>query len=172
MSLKLKFPNPMLLQVSALKVFPESHPLERMFDLLVVLECTKMMEEKPTALKVRDVQCNEMWGYVGMKEKQKGRERRGADTLGDAYTFVALERNSKLILASDLGRRTSRDRLTFMLKLHRATDGKFQLTTDGWTAYPDAVERVFGNATDFAQMVKGLCACYRWRAALFPSRGC
>ena len=95
-----------------------------------------------------------MWGYVGMKEKRKGRERQDVDTLGDAYTYVAIERNSKLILAWHPGRRNMRDTLTFMLKLRRATDGKFQLTTDGWTAYPDAVERVFGNAVDFAQMVK------------------
>ena len=103
---------------------------------------------------MRDVQCDEMWGYVGMKEKRKGRERQDVDTLGDAYTYVAIERNSKLILAWHLGRRNMRDTLTFMLKLRRATEGKFQLTTDGWTAYPDAVERVFGNAVDFAQMVK------------------
>ena len=88
-----------------------------------------------------------------MKEKRKGRERQDVDTLGDAYTYVAIERNSKLILAWHLGRRNMRDTLTFMLKLRRATEGKFQLTTDGWTAYPDAVERVFGNAVDFAQMV-------------------
>ncbi len=61
------------------------------------------MEEKFASLKVRDVQCDEMWGYVGMKEKQKGRARQGVDTLGDAYTFVALERNSKLVLARHLG---------------------------------------------------------------------
>src|SRR5438552_678872 len=116
--------------------------------------CTKLLEDKLASLRVRDVQCDEMWGYVGMKEKRKGRERQDVDTLGDAYTYVAIERNSKLILAWHPGRRNMRDTLTFMLKLRRATDGKFQLTTDGWTAYPDAVERVFGNAVDFAQMVK------------------
>ena len=63
-------------------------------------------------MKVRDVQCDEMWGYVGMKEKQKGRERQEVAYARGAYTFVALERNSKLVLAWHLGRRTSRDTLT------------------------------------------------------------
>ena len=85
---------------------------------------------------------------------KKGKAHEGVDTLGDAYTYVAIERSSKLILAWHLGRRNTRDTLTFMLKLRRATEGKFQLTTDGWMAYPDAIERVFGNAVDFAQMVK------------------
>jgi hypothetical protein len=53
--------------------------------------CTKVMEEKLIALNVRDVQCDEMWGYVGMKEKQKGYDKKGV-----------------------------RDTLTFMLKLQKA----------------------------------------------------
>jgi IS1 family transposase len=116
--------------------------------------CEKLLEDKVVSLRVRDVQCDEMWGYVGMKEKAKGRERKDVKELGDAYTYVAIKRNSKLILAWHLGKRTAPDTLTFMLKLRRATDGKFQLTTDGWPAYPEAVERVFGIGIDFAQMVK------------------
>jgi len=95
-----------------------------------------------------------MWGYVGMKEKMKGPEQQHIDTLGDAYTYVAIERNSKLVLAWHLGRRTRRDTFNFILKLRRATTGKFQLTTDGWTAYPDAVERIFGIDIHFAQLIK------------------
>ena len=89
-----------------------------------------------------------------MKEKMKGPEQQHIDTLGDAYTYVAIERNSKLILAWHLGRRTRQDTFNFILKLRRATAGKFQLTTDGWTAYPDAVERIFGIDIHFAQLIK------------------
>src|SRR5208282_1848176 len=64
------------------------------------------------------------------------------------------ERNSKLILAWHLGKRNRQDTLTFILKLRNATKGKFQLTTDGWPSYPDAVERVFGSEIDYAQLVK------------------
>ena len=89
-----------------------------------------------------------------MKEKAKGNLYKNVDTLGDAYTYVAIERNSKLILAWHLGKRSRPDTLAFITKLRRATDGIFQLTTDGWPAYPDAVERVFGNDIHFAQLVK------------------
>jgi IS1 family transposase len=95
-----------------------------------------------------------MWGYVGMKEKTKKRQGREGDTLGDAYTFVAIERHTKLVVAWHLGRRNTRDTVEFTEKLYNATSGRFQLTTDGFAAYPDAVAYSLGTRVDFAQLVK------------------
>jgi IS1 family transposase len=124
--------------------------------LLVIAggRCEKFLEETLVGPRVRDVECDEMWGYVGMKEKAKGGFYKNVDTLGDAYTYVAIERNTKLILAWHFGNRSKPDTLAFILKLRRATEGKFQLTTDGWPSYPDAVERVFGIDIHFAQLIK------------------
>lgn len=116
--------------------------------------CEKLLAEKIVNLQVRDVEADEMWGFVGMKEKVRANRYPDADALGDAYTYVAMERNSKLILAWHLGKRNRQETLQFIVKLRRATEGKFQLTTDGWTAYPDAVERVFGTDIHFAQLIK------------------
>src|SRR2546425_2075565 len=116
--------------------------------------CEKLLTDTITSLTVRDVECDEMWGYIGMKEKAKGNLCKDVDTLGDAYTYVAIERNSKLILAWHLGKRSKQDTLIFIQKLRRATEGKFQLTTDCWPSYPDAVERVFGSDIHYAQLVK------------------
>lgn len=103
--------------------------------------CEQLLADTITGLRVRDVQADEMWGFVAMKEKANNREQQGIDTLGDAYTYVAIERNSKLILAWHLGRRNRQDTLKFIVKLRRATEGRFQLTTDGWPSYPECVER-------------------------------
>ena len=113
-----------------------------------------MLANTITGLHVKDVQADEMWGFVAMKEKTKGSLYANVDNLGDAYTYIAIERNSKLILAWHLVRRNRQDTLTFIVKLRRATAGKFQLTTDGWPSYPDAGERVFGSDIHYAQMVK------------------
>ncbi len=75
---------------------------------------------------------DELWGYVGMKEKTKAKKGRDEMTGGDAYTFVAIERHSKLILAWHLGRRTKRDTVAFTEKLAAATDGSFEISTDGF----------------------------------------
>src|SRR5207245_7234231 len=60
----------------------------------------------------------------------------------------------KLMVAAQPGWSNMLDKHTFMLKHRSPTGRQFQQTTDGWTAYPDAVERVFGNAVDFGEMVK------------------
>ena len=116
--------------------------------------CERLLAETIVNLKVRDVECDEIWGYVGMKEKAKGTAYANVDMLGDAYTYVAIERNSKLILAWHLGRRNRPETLQFIMKLRRATKGRFQLSTDGWTSYPEAIERVFGIDIDYAQLIK------------------
>jgi transposase-like protein/IS1 family transposase len=116
--------------------------------------CEKLLAETIKAVQVRDVECDEMWGYVGMKEKAKGRERKDVAELGDAYTYVAIERNTKLILTWHLGKRNRQDTLAFIIKLRNATTGKFQLSTDGWPSYPECVERVFGADIHYAQLVK------------------
>lgn len=116
--------------------------------------CEKLLADTIQNLHVRDVEADEIWGFVGMKERAKANLYNAADTLEDAYTYVAMERNSKLILAWHLGKRNKQDTLAFIVKLRRATEGKFQLTTDGWPSYPDAVERVLGSDIHYAQLVK------------------
>jgi transposase-like protein/IS1 family transposase len=130
-------------------------------DLLVLAgeKCERLLAEKIKGVPVRDVQCDEMWGYVGMKQKTMKRKTaagtiNSSDTLGDAWTFVAIERHTKLVLAWHLGRRTVRHTVDFTEKLYEATQGRFQLTTDGFAAYPDAVAYSLGTRVDFAQLVK------------------
>jgi IS1 family transposase len=117
--------------------------------------CEQLMNERIHGLRVKDVQCDEMWGYVGMKEKTKTKKGRDEITFGDAYTFVAIERHSKLVLAWHLGRRAERDTIVFTEKLAAATEGGFQITTDGFRPYQDAVVLSLGvQGVDFAQLVK------------------
>ncbi|MGA2902909.1 MAG: IS1 family transposase [Candidatus Korobacteraceae bacterium] len=110
-----------------------------------------LLTQRIRGLSVRDVQCDEIWGWVGMKEKNKTID---TDLLGDAYCFVAIERTTKLILAWHLGRRTAHDTRLFTEKLREATTARFQITTDGFQPYVTAVENSFGIDVDFAQLVK------------------
>ena len=119
--------------------------------------CERLMEKRLRKVKVSDLQADEVWAYVGMKEKTKKRKGKDADTLGDAYTFVAFERQSKLILAWHLGRRTARDTLLFTEKIFATvdgTEGRFQVSTDGFDAYPDAITYSLGTRVDYAQLIK------------------
>jgi IS1 family transposase len=116
--------------------------------------CERFLSEVVHNVEVNDVESDEIWGYVRCKEGTKTRKNIQDPEAGDAYCFIGLDRQSKLVLAWHLGRRNSWDTHDFMEKLSAATAGKFQLTTDGFNAYPDAVEYNFGSRVDYAQLVK------------------
>jgi IS1 family transposase len=62
------------------------------------------------------------------------------------------------VLAFQLGRRTAADAHDFMEKLAGATAGRLQLSTDGFNAYPNAVEFNFGDRADYGQIIKEFAA--------------
>ena len=54
-----------------------------------------------------------------------------------------------------MGKRTAQSTNEFIAKLRIATgERQFQITTDGFTAYPPAIENTFGAWVDYAQLVK------------------
>ncbi len=121
--------------------------------LLVIAgeRCERLLEERIRQIAVADVQCDEIWGFVGCKERNNVND----DPMrGDAYCFVALERKTKLVISWHLGRRTAGDAVLFTEKINEATRGQFQITTDGFAAYRDAVDYSLGTRVDFAQLVK------------------
>lgn len=119
---------------------------------LVGERCERMLEDKIRNVSVSDVQCDEMWGFVGCKERMKTADHPA--TFGDAYCFVAIERKTKLVLAWHLGRRSARDTVAFTEKVDAATTGHFQITTDGFSAYPEAIHYSLGTRVDYAQLIK------------------
>lgn len=136
--------------------------LHTLLTLLVLAgrKCERVFSERIQNVTVRDVECDELWCFVGMKEKTKNKKQ-WADyeeerNLGDAYTFVGFERNSKLVLAWHMGRRTFDDTWEFTKKLDVATaDHSFQVTTDGFASYRDTIIHELGHKQiHFAQLIK------------------
>jgi transposase-like protein/IS1 family transposase len=115
--------------------------------------CQKLMDSKIVNLTVRDVEADEIWGFVGKKEGRKTIE--DSFFVGDAYCFVAMERNTKLILAHHLGKRSGASTERFMSKLRYAiSTERFQFTTDGFHPYVKATRKMLGPNVDFAQLIK------------------
>ncbi len=112
----------------------------------------RLMGQKLNSVPVRDVQADEIWSFVGKKEK---RLQPGDDpTLGDCYTFVAIETHSKLALNVTIGKRDQASTDVFIEGLRQATSGHFQLTTDGFAPYRTAVSNTLDDRVDFAQLIK------------------
>jgi IS1 family transposase/transposase-like protein len=117
-------------------------------------KCDRLMNTIVRGVEVADVQADEIWSFVGKKEATKARQRDFNPETGDAYTWLAMEANSKLILTHHVGRRTSDDANIFMARVAAATSGEFQISTDSLAAYPQAVERHLGGRVDYAQIKK------------------
>jgi transposase-like protein/IS1 family transposase len=117
--------------------------------------CQRLMEVKFQNLHVRDVEVDEIWGYVGKKEGHRTAYEQDFAEIGDAYCFVAMERNTKLVITHYLGKRTVPSTEHFIAKLAYATSGDpFQLTSDGFKAYVTAVKRQLRGRASFAQLIK------------------
>src|SRR5204863_9370464 len=63
--------------------------------------CSKIMDTKMRGLGCRQIQVDEIWGYIGAKQKNAAR----VGAYGDVWTFVALDADTKLIPAFSVGKR-------------------------------------------------------------------
>mgnify|MGYP001583860209 CR=1 FL=1 len=105
-------------------------------------------------VRTADVQLDEVWAFVGCKQR---RLPVGEDSeRGDNYTFVALDRDSKLAVTYRTGKRDGRTAGLFMADLRRriAAGVRPQLSSDGFDAYPGAIETAFGADVDYGQVIK------------------
>jgi len=123
--------------------------------VLVGGKCEALLGRLVHDVKVADVQADELWSFVAMKEKTRAKKQITDTEIGDAYTFLGLDRTSKLLLAYHVGRRTSEDANIFAAKLSTAVSAdRFQISTDGFDGYPAALEAHFGGQIDYAQLIK------------------
>lgn len=129
---------------------------DSIIDLLLIAgeRCERLMDRIIQDVPVRDCQADEIWSFIGKKEKRVKAD--DDETMGDSYTWVAIEARTKLVLAFHVGKRTGKDAIEFTRKLRRATSAtqRFQLTTDGLPAYIPAVDLNLSDRCDYAQFIK------------------
>lgn len=100
------------------------------------------------------LECDEIWSFVGMKAKTVPDERVGEYGIGDVWTWVALDPDTKLVPTWLVGRRDTADAHMFVRDLATRLRNRVQITTDGHKAYREAIERYFGGEVDYAMLVK------------------
>ncbi|MFL6353400.1 MAG: transposase, partial [Bryobacteraceae bacterium] len=117
--------------------------------------CERLLTENIQNVRVRDLELDEVWTFVGCKQKRLTPERVEAGTAGDAYTFIALERTSKLVVAWHLGTRDRINTEDFVSKIRWATaPGRFDVSTDAFLPYENAIDAGLYDRANHAQIVK------------------
>jgi transposase-like protein/IS1 family transposase len=127
----------------------------------------RIRAERIRNVAVCDVECDEIWSFVGKKQK---RVRPDDDpNLGDAYTFVAIERHSKLVMNIAMGKRDQATTDVLIEGLRHATRGEFQITTDGFAPYRTAIPNTLEDRCDFAMLIKVYRASVEGEARYSPA---
>jgi IS1 family transposase len=105
-------------------------------------------------LTCKRLQVDEIWAFVYAKQKNVARAKAAPANAGDAWTWTAIDADTKLIPSWFVGGRDSDAAMIFMDDLASRLANRVQLTSDGHRAYLEAVEGAFGADVDYAQLVK------------------
>ena len=116
--------------------------------------CAAYHDETVRGVKASKVQCDEIWSFCYAKEKNVAGAKAAPDGAGDVWTWTAIDSDSKLIVAYEVGDRSGATAIEFMDDLRDRLANRVQLTTDGHKAYLEAVEGAFGADVDYAMLVK------------------
>jgi transposase-like protein/IS1 family transposase len=114
--------------------------------------CQSLMDSKLRNLHPAHLQLDEIWTYCGKKQRRVRKD--DSPEVGDAWVYVAIDADTKLIPAFLVGKRHIEDTRTFLWDLYGRIEGRTQITTDGLNHYRESIPDTFGADVDFAQLVK------------------
>ncbi|HEX4765600.1 MAG TPA: hypothetical protein VH414_04910 [Lichenihabitans sp.] len=115
--------------------------------------CEAIMDAEMRDLPCQRLQIDEIWTYVGKKQRQVRKED-DQSRVGDQWTFVAMDADTKLIPAYRVGKRDLPTAKAFMGDLSERLANRVQLSSDALAAYVEATEEAFGADVDYGQVVK------------------
>jgi IS1 family transposase len=135
--------------------------------------CQALMDQEFVNLHLGHVEVDEMWTFVAKKQARLTLEERALrHDIGDCFLWYGVDQESKLIPAFLLGKRSADNARRFMGSLRdclafpkpHASDAHafglgayrpvIQISTDGFAAYPEAVDLAFGPYCRFGTIVK------------------
>jgi IS1 family transposase len=125
------------------------------------------MDREMRNLNCQRLELDELWAFVGMKQRRAS-QLADRGEFGDAYTFVALDPETKLVPAFHVGRRTWHDTELFINDLQGRVANRPQITTDAFQAYYPAIREAFNGHVDYAQLTKVFASTIEPRGRYSP----
>jgi len=132
-------------------------------------KCKDYMDSRLRGLILRHIEVDEIWTFV---QKKQGRlephERAERFDIGDVYLWTALDKETKLVASYVVGKRSADNARKLMVDLSQRLvmpgpsqsdqTGAYlrisQISTDGFAAYPEAVDLAFGPYVKYGQIIK------------------
>ncbi|MBA3480566.1 MAG: IS1 family transposase [Pirellulales bacterium] len=135
--------------------------------------CQRFLDERMRGLKLDHLQFDEQWTFVAKKQSRLTiNERAESSEQGDVYIWTCIDQKTKLMPSFMLGKRSADNARRFMMDVARrlvmpnphASDAHayaaggyqpvIQISTDGFPAYPEAVDLAFGPYVKFGTIIK------------------
>jgi IS1 family transposase len=116
--------------------------------------CAEYQDKALRNLPCKHVQCDEIWSFCYGKDKNLPEDKKGIFGYGSVWTWTALDADTKLICSWMVGNRDALAAREFIQDLAGRLDNRIQLTTDGHSAYLEAVDEAFGSGIDYAMLIK------------------
>jgi IS1 family transposase len=114
--------------------------------------CRAFHDANVVNIKPHRVECDELWSFIYAKKKNVTSLM--DDSSGDLWIWIAIDPVTKLVIDWLPGKRDLESATNFLLGLKTKIHGKFQISTDGYKAYPEAIGNAFGTYIDYGQLEK------------------
>jgi IS1 family transposase len=118
------------------------------------MACAEYMDKTMRNLPCKVLQVDEVWSFTFCKQANVPEHLKDSEGIGDTWTWIALDSKSKLVPCFHVGKRDAEDAFQFINNLAGRLASRVQLTSDGHTAYLQAIEDAFGSEIDYAQLIK------------------
>jgi IS1 family transposase len=135
--------------------------------------CKRYMDTKLRGLTLGHVEVDEIWTFVAKKQgRLTPQEKAECHDIGEVYLWTALDKETKLVASFLVGKRSADNARRLMMDLagrlvmpnphasdpHHYLAGGYvhitQISTDGFPAYPEAVDLAFGPYVKYGQIIK------------------
>ncbi len=124
--------------------------------------CRSFLDGEMRNLRLNHLQCDEIWTFCRKKQAHLKPEEKDDPSIGDQYLFIAFDEETKLMACYALGKRTKETTEAFAADLAQriitpdmeSDEPKPQISTDGWAAYPGAIDLAFANTVSHGVLIK------------------
>jgi transposase-like protein/IS1 family transposase len=135
--------------------------------------CRRFLDRRMRGLNLTHLQFDEQWTFVAKKQSRLTVEERvDCHDKGDMYLWTCIDEKTKLMPSFIIGKRSADNTRRFLMDVagrlnfpgpgqadrHAWREGEYrpivQISTDGFAAYPEAVDLAFGPYVKFGTIIK------------------